>query len=254
MRPHTLFEGSNFVDVSPGQPERAGARGGLDDPDRADDELRHARRGAARPATRDPDEPPGPRRGRLQERSRARRSRAFQETLKKAPDLTKALAPAARAAQGTTRTELAGTIQGFSRTVDEVAEREEDQLIPIAQRANATMAALTVDGAQPLDDALVALPKTLRELRGDGADRHGPRRPARPPRGRDHAGAPRPDARGARCGPGARGRDPGADPRGPRDRGRAPARDPSWQGKRGPGRDVRSPAAARSRSSTRRSR
>ena len=44
-----------------------------------------------------------------------------------------------------------------------MAERE-DELIPIAQRANATMAALTVDGAQPLDDALVALPKTLREL------------------------------------------------------------------------------------------
>ena len=37
MRPHTLFEGSNFVDLAPGQPERAGDRRGRDDPARADD-------------------------------------------------------------------------------------------------------------------------------------------------------------------------------------------------------------------------
>ncbi len=88
----------------------------------------------------------------------------FQRTLKGAPDLTRALAPAARAAQGTTRTELEGTIQGLSRTVDEVAEKEAD-LVPLAQRTTATAAALTVDGAQPLDATLAVLPDALRELR-----------------------------------------------------------------------------------------
>ena len=162
MRPHTLFEGSNFVDVSPGSPSAPVLEEGSTIPIEQTtnyvtlDEALRVLRPEIRTSLKDLAEVG----------SKTLKGEAIdgiQKTLKEAPDLTKALAPAARAAQGTTRTELAGTIQGFSRTVDEVAEREED-LIPIAQRANATMAALTVDGAQPLDDALVALPKALREL------------------------------------------------------------------------------------------
>ena len=163
MRPHTLFEGSNFVDVSPGSPSAPVLEEGATIPIEQttnyvtlDEALR-----VLRPEIRTS----------LQELAkvgsrtlRGEAIRGIQRTLKGAPGLTKALAPAARAAQGSTRTELTGTIQGFSRTVDEVAEVEED-LIPIAQRASTTAAAMTVDGAAPLDEALVALPGTLQELR-----------------------------------------------------------------------------------------
>lgn len=162
MRPHTLFEGSNFVDVSLGSPSAPVLEEGSTIPIEQTtnyttlDEALRVLRPEIRTSLQDL----------AKVGSRTLRGEAIdgiQTTLKGAPDLTKALAPAARAAQGTTRTELAGSIQGFSRTVDALAEREED-LIPLAQRANRTMAALTVDGAQPLDDALIALPQTLREL------------------------------------------------------------------------------------------
>ena len=163
MRPHTLFEGSNFVDVSPGSPSADVLEEDAVIPIEQttnyvtlDEALR-----VLRPEIRSS----------LQELAEAGAKTlkgdaigGIQRTLKGAPDLTKALAPAARAAQGSTRTELAGAIQGFSKTVDVVAEREED-LIPLAQRASATAAALTTEGAEPLDDALVALPDMLRELR-----------------------------------------------------------------------------------------
>jgi virulence factor Mce-like protein len=162
MRPHTLFEGSNFVDVSPGSPSAPVLEEGSTIPVEQTtnyvtlDEALRVLRPEIRESLQDLAEVG----------SKTLKGEAidgFQETLKNSPGLTRALAPAARAAQGSTRTELAGTIEGFSRTVDAVAEREED-LIPIAQRANRTMSALTVDGAQPLDDALAALPVTLREL------------------------------------------------------------------------------------------
>jgi virulence factor Mce-like protein len=162
MRPHTLFEGSNFVDVSPGSPSAPVLEEGSTIPIEQTtnyvtlDEALRVLRPEIRTSLKDLAEVGS-------KTLQGEAVEGIQKTLKESPDLTKALAPATRAAQGTTRTELAGTIQGFSRTVDAVAEREED-LIPIAQRANATMAALTVEGAQPLDDALVALPKTLREL------------------------------------------------------------------------------------------
>src|SRR5688572_16867681 len=162
MRPHTLFEGSNFVDVSPGSPSAPVLEEGSTIPIEQTtnyvtlDEALRVLRPEIREGLQDLAEVGS-------KTLKGQAVEGFQETLKNSPGLTKALAPAARAAQGSTRTELAGAIQGFSRTVDAVAEREED-LIPIAQRANRTMSALTVDGAQPLDDALVALPDTLREL------------------------------------------------------------------------------------------
>ena len=162
MRPHTLFEGSNFVDVSPGSPSAPVLDEGSTIPIEQTsnyvtlDEALRVLRPEIRTSLKDLAEVGS-------KTLRGDAVAGVQRTLREAPGLTKALAPAARAAQGTTRSELTGTIQGFSRTVDEVAEREDD-LIPIAERASRTVSGLTVDGARPLDEALVALPETLREL------------------------------------------------------------------------------------------
>ena len=162
MRPHTLFEGSNFVDVSPGSPSAPVLDEGATIPISQTtnyvtlDEALRVLRPEIRTSLRDLSEVGA-------KTLRGDAIEGIQRTLRGAPDLTKALAPAMRAAQGSTRTELKGSIQGFSRTVDEVAEREDD-LIPLARRAKITMAALATDGAEPLDDALVALPIALREL------------------------------------------------------------------------------------------
>lgn len=162
MRPHTLFEGSNFVDISPGSPSAPVIERGSTIPIEQTtnyvtlDSALRVFRPEIRTSLRDLAEVG----------SKTLRGDAIdglQQTLKRAPALTEDLAPAARAAQGSTRTELAGTIEGFSKTVDAVAEREED-LIPLAQRTSATMSALTVDGAQPLDQALAVLPSALREF------------------------------------------------------------------------------------------
>jgi ABC-type transporter Mla subunit MlaD len=91
----------------------------------------------------------------------------IQKSLGNAPELMRDLRGPVRALQGKDREELAGAIAGMSRTVDAVAEREDD-LIPLAQRVNHTATALTVDGGAPLDATIAALPATLRELR-DGA-------------------------------------------------------------------------------------
>ncbi|MDQ3730226.1 MAG: MlaD family protein [Actinomycetota bacterium] len=163
MRPHTLFEGSNFVDVSPGSPSAPVLEEGETIPISQTtnyvtlDEALRVLRPEIRSSLQDLAEVG----------SKTLKGDAIdgvQRTLKGAPELTKALAPAVRAAQGSTRTELAGAIQGFSETLDEVAEREED-LIPLVRRASVTAGALATDGAAPLDEALVALPGALRELR-----------------------------------------------------------------------------------------
>jgi phospholipid/cholesterol/gamma-HCH transport system substrate-binding protein len=163
MRPHTLFEGSNFVDVSLGSPSAPVLDEGATIPITQTtnyvtlDEALRVLRPEIRSSLQDLAEVGA-------KTLKGDAIEGFQRTLRGGPELTEALAPAMRAAQGSTRTELAGAIQGFSRTVDAVAEREDD-LIPIAERASATASALTVDGAVPLDSALEVLPQTLRELR-----------------------------------------------------------------------------------------
>jgi virulence factor Mce-like protein len=163
MRPHTLFEGSNFVDISPGSPSAPVLEEGSTIPISQTtnyvtlDEALRVLRPEIRTGLQDLAEVGS-------KTLRGNAIKGLQRTLKGAPGLAKALAPAARAAQGTDRTELAGAIQGLSTTVDQVAEQEED-LVPLAERAARTAAGLTVDGARPLDEALVALPGTLRELR-----------------------------------------------------------------------------------------
>lgn len=162
MRPHTLFEGSNFVDVSPGSPSAPVLEPGATIPIEQTsnyvtlDEALRVLRPEIRTSLQDLAEVGS-------KTLKGDAVSGVQKTLRKAPALSKALAPAARAAQGSTRSELAGTIDGLSRTVDAVAEREGD-LIPLTQRAGRTMAALTVDGGRALDAALVELPRALNEL------------------------------------------------------------------------------------------
>lgn len=162
MRPHTLFEGSSFIDLAPGSPSAPPLDEGEAIPiERTsnyvtlDEALR-----VLRPEIRESL-------GELAETGaktlRGRAVEGIQRTLGNAPELVARLKGPARALQGPTGVELSGAIEGMARTVDAVAGRER-QLIPLARRLNRTAAALTTDGAQPLDATLAALPGALREL------------------------------------------------------------------------------------------
>ncbi|MEA2348885.1 MAG: phospholipid/cholesterol/gamma-HCH transport system substrate-binding protein [Thermoleophilaceae bacterium] len=166
MRPHTLLEGSDFVDLSPGSPSAPLLKPGAEIPIQQttnyvtlDEALR-----VLRPEIRNNL------RQLAEVGARTLRGKAItglQETLKRAPALTENLAVAARAAQGSHRNELAGAVSGLAKTTDAVAAKE-DQLRPLAGRLNRTAAAVAVDGAAPLDAALRALPGALTEVR-DGS-------------------------------------------------------------------------------------
>ena len=86
-----------------------------------------------------------------------------QRTLRNAPELLRRLGPVAYAAQGPGGDELAGAIDGLARTSSAVAAGE-DRLVPIADRLERTMGALTTQSSRPLDEALLRLPGTLDEL------------------------------------------------------------------------------------------
>ncbi len=166
LRPHTLFEGSAFVDLHPGSPS-APVIGEGDTIDRANtrvyvsfDEALRVLREPVRERLRElvevgaealGDEAP----------------ESLQRTLRGAPELTRELGPTARALQGPGGVELSRAIAGAAETVDALARRE-SSLAPLAERANRTLAALEIDGAEPLDRALAALPGSLETLRDRG--------------------------------------------------------------------------------------
>lgn len=166
MRPHTLFEGSSLVDLSPGSPSAAEMEpGGMIPNERTSnyitlDEALRILRPEIRESLRELA-------GTGSKTLRGGAIEGIQKTLRNGPELTRRLKGPARALQGSNRRELAGAVAGMARTVDAVASRE-DQLIPLARRLNRTTAALTVDGGGPLDATLAALPGALREL-NDGA-------------------------------------------------------------------------------------
>ena len=166
MRPHTLFEGSSFIDLSPGSPSAPVLEPGERIPIEQTsnyvtlDEALRVLRPEIRESLRDLAEVGA-------KTLRGDAIEGIQTSLKNAPELMRDLRGPVRAMQGAKREELQGAIAGMAKTVDAVAEREED-LIPLAQRINRTSAALTVDGGQPLDAAVAALPPTLIRLR-DGA-------------------------------------------------------------------------------------
>jgi virulence factor Mce-like protein len=162
MRPHTLFEGSNFVDLSPGSPSAPILEPGGEIPLEQttnyvtlDEALR-----ILRPEIRENLRSLA---GTGANTFKGAAIEGIQRTLKGAPDLVRDLAPAARAAQGPERRELAGTIRGLSRTVDAVATREAE-LAALPDRLNRTSAAIAVDGGAPLGQTLSVLPGALRQL------------------------------------------------------------------------------------------
>ncbi len=163
MRPHTLFEGSSFIDLSPGSPSAPLMQPGETLPLKQTSNyvtLDEATR-ILRPKIRDDL------RSLAEVGAKTLRGEAvtgIQTTLRNAPAVTRDLRGPVRALQGAHRVELEGAIEGMSRTVNAVAQREAD-LVPLAQHVNHTAAALTVDSARPLERALSVTPAALRELR-----------------------------------------------------------------------------------------
>ncbi len=163
MRPHTLFEGSNFVDLSLGSPSAAPIEEGATIPKAQtrnyvtlDKALRVLRPDIRRNL-----------RTLAEVGSRTFRGEAvdgIQQTLRTTPPLMRDLAPAARALQGTHGDELGNSVHGLSRTVNALQHQEED-LAPLVTRTHRTAAAVTVDAGRPLDATVAALPPALRELR-----------------------------------------------------------------------------------------
>ena len=146
MRPHTLFEGSNFVDLFPGSPSAPVLEQGGEIPVEQTeayttlDEALRVLKPEIRLNLRQLAEVGG-------ETLQGPAIDGVQETLKNLPGLSRNLAPATRALGGANRRELASAISGISETVDAVAEKEAE-LIPFVQRYNRTVAALTVDGGR----------------------------------------------------------------------------------------------------------
>lgn len=162
MRPHTLFEGSNYIDLAPGSPGaprlKDGGTIGLRQTTNyvtLDKALR-----VLRPEIRDDLRLLAEVGGRTLQ---GEAISGIQTTLKNAPEMSRLLAPAARAAQGPNRRELVGAMHGLAQTVDALAG-ERDQLLPLSRRLDATAAALATDGGAPLDATLAELPGTLRAL------------------------------------------------------------------------------------------
>ncbi|MDX6616007.1 MAG: phospholipid/cholesterol/gamma-HCH transport system substrate-binding protein [Solirubrobacterales bacterium] len=168
LRPHTLFEGTAFVDLSPGSPSAPMlGDGGLIPRDHTtvyvslDQTLRILRqpnRNGLRSIVRTA--------------SRTLRGGAvsgLQQTLRSAPRLTRSLAPASRALLGPHGDELAGVVSGLNRTVAGVAAHEA-QLTSLAGRTDKTLSALETHRTVPLDRTLVQLPGVLEELRRGGPD------------------------------------------------------------------------------------
>lgn len=165
MRPHTLFEGSNYIDLAPGSPGAPLIDEGATLP--RDQTTNYVTLDSAlrvlRPEIRN----------NLRQLAEVGANTlqgeavdGIQSTLKHFPAMAKALGPAARAAQGPHREELVHGIQGLSETVDAVA-RERDSLIPLMRRLNSTATALDIDGGAALDAALAELPRTLQAVNDD---------------------------------------------------------------------------------------
>lgn len=170
LRPRLAFEGTGFIELDPGTPARGEiGEEGIAKADTSSqvglgDALRLARPDTREALKRDV-------RGLNAALTPAARA-ALQRTLRNGPALTRDLALGARAAQGPTRSELAGVVDGFARTVEGV-QREEQSLAPVLRGARATLAAMNVDGDRALERTVAELPARLggisagaRELRG----------------------------------------------------------------------------------------
>lgn len=165
LRPQLTFEGTAFVDLQPGS-ARAPALGDRVIPMARtrryvplDEALRFAR-----PATR----------GDLQKMLAGLGAttadpapRGLQRTLRAAPALVRSLPVAARAAQGSTRTELLGAVRGFSRTVNAISLAQAE-LVPLVRGTRDTMGGIAVDRGVPLGQTVAGLPRNLAALERGG--------------------------------------------------------------------------------------
>lgn len=167
MRPHTLFEGSGYVDLNPGSPSAPLIADGAVLPrsqtsvyvslDEATRILREPIRKALKELAATGSKV-----------VRGAAVRGLQRTLKAAPALTKQLGPTARALRGPQGHELGDAIAGLSQTVDSVAGQS-DALAALPAHANATLKALLVDAGVPLDRSLRELPRVFEQL-AEGGD------------------------------------------------------------------------------------
>jgi phospholipid/cholesterol/gamma-HCH transport system substrate-binding protein len=168
LRPHTLFEGSAFVDLHPGSPSAPEIGEGATIP-----RQRTRVYVSFDEALRVLNEPVREHlRGLLLALPKAtggQAPEALQRTLRNGPQLTEDTASATHALQGSSGTELSAAISGAATTVDELARREAS-LAPLAERTERTLAALEVDGAEPLARALEALPGPLETLQDHGEE------------------------------------------------------------------------------------
>jgi virulence factor Mce-like protein len=166
IRPHTLFEGSAFVDLHPGSPSAPSLSDGATIPRSQTevyvslDEALRVLHTPTRNALRDLAEVGA-------KTLEPRAIEGLQRTLRSSDELVAGLAPTMRAIRGPEGDELGGAIQGLAKTTQAVGWREAD-LLPLVQRTRATLAALDVDGGARLDAALAALPGVLEELRDGG--------------------------------------------------------------------------------------
>jgi phospholipid/cholesterol/gamma-HCH transport system substrate-binding protein len=162
LRPHTLFEGSAFVDLHPGSPSAPELEDGAVIPSEQTETYTSLDE-ATRVLNEDNRQTLKDLVGSTEEVLRGAAIKGLRKTLQNSPQLFRDLAPTARALRGPQGDELSGAIAGLSDTVDALASQQDD-LVPFAQRASRTVAALRVDGGAPLDRALAALPGALEEL------------------------------------------------------------------------------------------
>ena len=161
LRPHLAFEGTAYVDLHPGSPS-ARTLGGDAIPvsqTRVYVPLDQALR-VFRPRTRTALRESAQSVGKVLEGT----GRAgLRRTLRGAPELTRTLAPAARAASGAHGTELAGAVAGLSHTFTALA-RERAQMVPLLRSAQRSFAAFDADSGAPLAATLAELPGVLGSL------------------------------------------------------------------------------------------
>jgi len=164
LRPHTLFDGSAFIELDPGSasaPPLGDRRIPLRQTTAAvslDKALRLFSSGLRRDLPRLTHD--------LRLTLLPDATRALHRTGRDAPRLFRALTPALRAAQGPTRDELADAVRGSARTAVALARAEAD-IGPALDAAAPTFAAVRA-GDRSLDATLAALPGALRASASGG--------------------------------------------------------------------------------------
>jgi phospholipid/cholesterol/gamma-HCH transport system substrate-binding protein len=165
LRPRLAFEGTAYVDLTPGSPG-APALGGRPIP-RAQTTTYVPLADVLTILDRDGSRALQGTLAGLRDTLTAPAPDALGRTLRTAPGLTATLGRTARAARGPHAVELRGAVRGFAATARAVAARPAD--LPALTDDTATTArALQTAGGAPLDAALARLPATTRRLQTGG--------------------------------------------------------------------------------------